>query len=87
MAARTIPSDTRSSVESRKAPKGVDLLREAGQRAVEHVEQPSDQHKDARPDEVVEDDEDGHTRVEDGAGDSDLVGGDPEPVESGEERR
>ena len=63
-------------------------LREAGQRAVEHVEQmPATSSKDARVDEVIEDDQGRHTHVEHGAGDGDRVGGDPEPVESGEERR
>ncbi len=48
---------------------------------------PATSKKDARPDEVVEDDEHRHARIEHGAGDGDLVGGDPELVESGEERR
>ncbi len=82
-----MPSDTRSSDESRKAPNGVALFVRRARRAVEHVEQPRDEEQDARIDEVVEDDQGRNTRIEHGAGDGDSVGGDPELVESGEERR
>ena len=55
MPAKTTPSDTLSKGRIEERAEGRDLLRQAGQGPVEHVETPGHQKDDARIDQVVGD--------------------------------
>jgi len=65
---------------------GGDLLRQPGQRPVEHVETPGHQEDDARVDQVIGYDQGRRRHVEHRSGDCDLVRGYPKPSQRRDER-